>query len=73
MDEIASLTPMFAGVNYERLEGYKTLQWPVAADGTDQPLLYTKSFALSGRQGPAVPARLARSRRSSRTRSSICT
>src|SRR5882724_6614410 len=42
--EIASLTPMFAGVSYERLEGYKTLQWPVAADGTDEPLLYTKGF-----------------------------
>jgi len=46
MDEIASLTPMFAGVNYERLAGYKTLQWPVAADGTDEPLLYTKRFAF---------------------------
>jgi len=46
MDEVAGLTPMFAGVNYKRLEGYKTLQWPVAADGTDQPLLYTKSFAF---------------------------
>ena len=44
--EIAALTPMFAGVTYERLEGYKTLQWPVAADGSDQPLLYTKRFAL---------------------------
>jgi formate dehydrogenase major subunit len=44
MDEIASLTPLFAGVNYERLEGYKSLQWPVAADGSDQPLLYTKQF-----------------------------
>jgi formate dehydrogenase major subunit len=43
-DEIASLTPLMAGVTYERLEGYKTLQWPVAADGTDQPLLYTKQF-----------------------------
>jgi formate dehydrogenase major subunit len=32
------------GVTYERLEGYKTLQWPVAADGSDQPLLYTKQF-----------------------------
>ncbi len=42
--EVASLTPLFAGVTYERLEGYKTLQWPVAADGTDQPLLYTKRF-----------------------------
>ncbi|HET6862910.1 MAG TPA: formate dehydrogenase subunit alpha, partial [Pyrinomonadaceae bacterium] len=44
MDEIASLTPMFAGVTYDRLEGYRSLQWPVAADGTDQPLLYTKEF-----------------------------
>ncbi len=46
MDEIASLTPMFAGVNYERLAGYKSLQWPVAADGMDEPLLYTKRFAF---------------------------
>src|SRR5580704_13138627 len=45
--EIASLTPLFAGVSYERLEGYKSLQWPVAADGTDEPLLYTKQFAFS--------------------------
>jgi formate dehydrogenase major subunit len=44
MSEMASLTPMLAGVNYERLEGYKSLQWPVAADGSDQPLLYTKKF-----------------------------
>ena len=43
-EEIASLTPLFAGVSYDRLEGYKSLQWPVAADGTDQPLLYTKEF-----------------------------
>jgi formate dehydrogenase major subunit len=46
MDEVASLTPLFAGVSYDRLEGYKSLQWPVAADGTDQPLLYTKQFAF---------------------------
>lgn len=46
MDEIASLTPMLAGVNYDRLAGYKSLQWPVAADGTDEPLLYTKGFAF---------------------------
>jgi formate dehydrogenase major subunit len=42
--EIASLTPLMAGVTYERLEGYKTLQWPVAEDGSDQPLLYTQAF-----------------------------
>ena len=46
MAEIASLTPLFAGVTYERLEGYRSLQWPVAADGSDQPLLYTKEFAF---------------------------
>jgi predicted molibdopterin-dependent oxidoreductase YjgC len=32
MDEIASLTPMFAGVNHRRLEGYKSLRWPVTVD-----------------------------------------
>jgi formate dehydrogenase major subunit len=46
MDEIASLTPLFAGVRYDRLEGYKSLQWPVSADGVDEPLLYTKEFAF---------------------------
>lgn len=44
MDEAASLTPMFAGVSYDRLEGYDSLQWPVAADGTDTPLLFEKEF-----------------------------
>jgi formate dehydrogenase major subunit len=44
MHEAASLSPMFAGVTYDRLAGYRTLQWPVAVDGTDQPLLYTKGF-----------------------------
>jgi formate dehydrogenase major subunit len=44
MHECAELTPLFAGVTYDRLAGYKTLQWPVAIDGTDQPLLYTKEF-----------------------------
>ncbi|HMF64447.1 MAG TPA: formate dehydrogenase subunit alpha, partial [Edaphobacter sp.] len=37
MDEIASVTPLFAGVTYERLEGFKSLQWPVHPDGTDTP------------------------------------
>ena len=44
MAELASVSPLYAGVSYERLEGYKSLQWPVAADGADQPLLYTKQF-----------------------------
>jgi formate dehydrogenase major subunit len=44
MDEIAALTPIMAGVSYERLEGFKSLQWPVAPDGSDQPLLYVNEF-----------------------------
>ncbi len=44
MDECARLAPIFAGVSYARLEGYNTLCWPVAPDGTDEPLLYTKDF-----------------------------
>lgn len=44
MDEIAGLTPLFTGVSYDRLAGYDSLQWPVAADGTDTPLLYTDGF-----------------------------
>jgi formate dehydrogenase major subunit len=44
MAEIASLTPLFAGVTYESLEGYKSLQWPVHPDGTDEPLLFTEKF-----------------------------
>lgn len=46
MDEAASLTPLFAGVSYKRLEGYHSLQWPVAADGTDTPRLFEKDFPL---------------------------
>lgn len=45
-DEISALTPLFAGIDYQKLEGFKSLQWPVASDGTDEPLLYTKGFAF---------------------------
>ncbi|HEX4576002.1 MAG TPA: formate dehydrogenase subunit alpha [Edaphobacter sp.] len=44
MDEVARLTPLFAGVSYDRLEGFNSLQWPVHADGTDSPLLFTEKF-----------------------------
>jgi formate dehydrogenase major subunit len=46
---------MSAGVNYERLEGYKSLQWPVAADGTDTPLHYTQRFALPDGKAKLFP------------------
>ena len=55
MDEAASLTPIFAGVNYERLEGYKSLQWPVAEDGSDQPLLFTKGFPFEDGKAKFYP------------------
>src|SRR5579871_312892 len=47
MDEIARLTPEYAGVSHERI-GRRGLQWPVAADGTDSPILYEREFALPG-------------------------
>ncbi len=56
--EIASLTPLFAGVTYERLEGFKSLQWPVAKDGTDQPLLYIKQFAFPDGKAKLFPLSL---------------
>lgn len=55
MAEIAALTPIFAGVSYERLEGYRSLQWPVASDGTDQPLLYSKQFATPDGKARVFP------------------
>lgn len=55
MDEAASLTPLFAGVNYERLEGYKSLQWPVDHDGSDQPLLFTQGFPFPDGKAKLYP------------------
>ena len=58
MDEIAALTPHYAGVSHERL-GRRGLQWPVAADGTDSPILYEREFALPGGRAssPRCPTR----------------
>jgi len=57
MEEVARLTPILAGVTYERLEGYKSLQWPVAKDGSDQPLLYVgdTEFPLPGGKATFFP------------------
>ncbi len=44
MAEASSLTPIFAGVTYERLEDYRSLQWPVAAEGKDSPILFREKF-----------------------------
>jgi formate dehydrogenase major subunit len=50
MREIAELTPHFAGVKYERI-GRRGLQWPVAPDGTDAPILYAERFELPSERG----------------------
>jgi formate dehydrogenase major subunit len=55
MDEIASVAPLFAGVSYERLAGYRSLQWPVAADGSDQPLLYKERFPFPDGKAKLFP------------------
>ncbi|MTH54800.1 formate dehydrogenase subunit alpha [Bacillus mangrovi] len=55
MAEAAQLAPLFAGVNYDRLEGYKSLQWPVAEDGTDTPLLFTDGFPFPDGKARLVP------------------
>ncbi|RYG73985.1 formate dehydrogenase subunit alpha [Lentibacillus lipolyticus] len=55
MDEAASLAPLFAGVSYDRLTGYNSLQWPVAADGTDTPLLFTDGFPFADNKARFYP------------------
>jgi formate dehydrogenase alpha subunit len=47
MDEVAALTPHFAGVSFERI-GRTGLQWPVAPDGTDTKICYEQAFDLPG-------------------------
>jgi formate dehydrogenase major subunit len=55
MDELASVSPIHAGVSYDRLQGYNTLQWPVAPDGTDQPVLYLNGFPFQDNKARFYP------------------
>jgi formate dehydrogenase major subunit len=55
MEEMASLSPIYAGVRYDRLEGYNTLQWPVHEDGTDEPVLYLNGFAFPDKKARLHP------------------
>jgi formate dehydrogenase major subunit len=54
MDEVADLTPRYAGLRHE-LIGRGGLQWPVAADGTDSPILYDDHFDLPGGKAQFAP------------------
>jgi formate dehydrogenase major subunit len=51
MDEIAQLTPSFAGVNYQRLEEQGSIQWPCndqQPEGT--PIMHMDSFPIGKAQ-----------------------
>lgn len=55
LEEAYSNTELMSGVTWARLEGYKSLQWPVASDGTDTPVLYLDEFALSDGKAKLYP------------------
>jgi len=42
--EVATVANILAGVSYERLEGYRSQQWPVLPEGTSTPLHYVDTF-----------------------------
>lgn len=54
MDEIAALTPIYAGVSYQRLLNGETLQWPVKdQDHPGTPILHVGQFSRGkGRFSP---------------------
>jgi formate dehydrogenase major subunit len=54
MDEIAEMTPRYAGISHERI-GRGGLQWPVAPDGTDTPILYEDHFERPGGRAQFAP------------------
>jgi formate dehydrogenase major subunit len=55
MDEVARLTPLFAGVSYDKLEGFDSQQWPIHADGTSTPLLFTDGFPFPDKKARFFP------------------
>lgn len=55
MAEAASLAKYFAGISYERLEGFNSQIWPVKKDGTSTPLLYQDRFAFPDGKARLVP------------------
>ncbi|WHY72109.1 formate dehydrogenase subunit alpha [Fictibacillus enclensis] len=60
MAEAAGLVPIFAGVSYERLENFKSLQWPVNEEGKDTPLLFTDGFPFPDGKAKLHPVNFAR-------------
>lgn len=61
MDEIASLTPSFAGISHQRLDAGETLQWPCPSkDHPGTPILHIGKFARG--LGWLYPAQYVQSR-----------
>jgi predicted molibdopterin-dependent oxidoreductase YjgC len=57
-DEMARLTPILAGLSYERLEREGGLQWPCPTpDHPGTPRLYAESFPRPGGRARLVPVR----------------
>lgn len=55
MDEIASLTPIYAGISYSRLEGV-ALQWPCPAkEHPGTQFLHAERFATKSGKGKFIP------------------
>ncbi len=55
MAEVARVTPIFAGVSYDRLEGFNSLQWPVDAYGGDTPTLFLNGFGFEDKKARFWP------------------
>src|SRR5699024_3048400 len=49
------LCPLFSGVSYYLLGRYRSLQWPVAADGTATPLSYVDGFPFADNKARLSP------------------
>ncbi len=55
MDEIASLTPSYKGISYDRLEG-EGLQWPCTSiEHPGTPFLHSERFATKSGKGKFMP------------------
>lgn len=66
MDEIASLTPTFTGVNYDKLEQLGSIQWPCNDEHPDgTPTMHTVDFPI-GKGRFAVTEYLASEERTNR-------
>ncbi|WP_163832487.1 formate dehydrogenase subunit alpha [Spartinivicinus ruber] len=66
MDEIASLTPTFTGVNYEKLDKLGSIQWPCNESApTGTPIMHTDAF-VRGKGWFAITEYVATEERASR-------